>query len=53
MRESRTSGSLRGGRGNPVPYRYICSALRLVFSSVNHRALPWRRAYFHDTVPFC
>ena len=27
MRESRTSGSLRGGRGNPVPYRYI-SVLR-------------------------
>ena len=22
MRESRTSGSVRGGRGNPVPYRY-------------------------------
>jgi hypothetical protein len=22
MRESRTSGSARGGRGNPVPYRY-------------------------------
>jgi hypothetical protein len=22
MRESRTSGSVRGDRGNPVPYRY-------------------------------
>ena len=22
MRESRTSRSVRGGRGNPVPYRY-------------------------------
>ena len=22
MRESRTPGSARGGRGNPVPYRY-------------------------------
>jgi hypothetical protein len=24
MRESRTYGSARGGRGNPVPYRYRC-----------------------------
>jgi hypothetical protein len=26
MRESRTYGSARGGRGNPVPYRYRCYA---------------------------
>ena len=26
MRESRTSGSVRGGRGNPVPYRYVRQA---------------------------
>ena len=26
MRESRTSGSVRGGRGNPVPYRYKAAA---------------------------
>jgi hypothetical protein len=26
MRESRTSGSVRGDRGNPVPYRYNSSA---------------------------
>jgi hypothetical protein len=26
MRESRTSGSVRGDRGNPVPYRYVRQA---------------------------
>jgi len=26
MRESRTSGSVRGDRGNPVPYRYTTGA---------------------------
>ena len=29
MRESRTSGSVRGGRGNPVPYRYISNTFAL------------------------
>ena len=38
MRESRTSGSVRGDRGNPVPYRY--TAVTIPFIKWNQKLLP-------------
>jgi hypothetical protein len=40
MRESRTSGSVRGGRGNPVPYRYS----RTGKNNGSFRRMPMRRS---------
>ena len=39
MRESRTSGSVRGDRGNPVPYRYIGKFFDSRIWQANQRSL--------------
>ena len=40
MRESRTSGSVRGDRGNPVPYRYNHTCK----NNGSSRRMPMRRS---------
>ena len=56
MRESRTLGSVRGGRGNPVPYR-DCKMLlqgRLVLgSSAVQEGLPSRTPHGRNATSAC
>jgi hypothetical protein len=52
VRESRTPGSARGGRGDPVPYRYIVkSGMRSFVSAHEARAVSIARAHSKDQLP--